>query len=105
MNDLISRLVALEAIRRLRGEIHTYPSDGCQKILIDKAEAQTELMLLPTACVSAQEWINFAKFVAKEVIQEDFGDSAFAEVACRKLNNLGIIEKRGDTWHYEEEEE
>ena len=49
MNDLISRIMAVEAIRRLRGEIHTYPSDGCKKILIDKAEAQTELMLLPPA--------------------------------------------------------
>ena len=53
MNDIISRAAAIETIRRLRGEIHTYPSDGCKKILIDKAEAQTELMLLPTP----QKWM------------------------------------------------
>ena len=52
MNDLISRAAAIEAIRKLQGKLEITALDGREKMLIDKAEAQTELMLLPTA----QKW-------------------------------------------------
>ena len=46
MDDLISRQAALEAIRTLQ----TYKLfSGDDMILIDKAQVQTELMMLPSA--------------------------------------------------------
>lgn len=50
MDDLISRQAAIDAVRRLQ----TYKlSEGDDMLLVDKAEVQTELMMLP----SAQQWI------------------------------------------------
>ena len=50
---------------------------------------------------------EFAHFVAKQVCRDDFEDEsgAFAEIACRKLNKLGIIKKENDNWVYEFEVE
>lgn len=47
-------------------------------------------------------YIEFADWVAEEVMREDFGDSFFAEVACRKLYRLGIITMEGEKWKLEE---
>lgn len=46
------------------------------------------------------EWIEFAQFVAKEVLDECFEDNAgaFAEIACRKLVKLGMVEVDGDVY-------
>lgn len=52
------------------------------------------------------EWIEFARWVAKEVLDNYFEESsgAFAEIACRKLVKLGLVEvkdnvykRKGDT--------
>ena len=46
MNDLINRQAALDTVRQLQ----TYKlSEGDSMILVDKADVQTELMLLPSA--------------------------------------------------------
>ena len=46
------------------------------------------------------ELYRFVKWVAKEVCRDDFEENAgvFAEVCCRKLHNLGIVDKDGDNW-------
>lgn len=44
---------------------------------------------------------DFANWVASEVIKEDFDeDGCFAELACRKLWRLEIIDCRDDEWVY-----
>ena len=45
----------------------------------------------------------FADWVASEVCKEDFSDNAefFAEVACRKLEKIGIIKSDNNKWIYE----
>ena len=45
-DDIISRQMAIDAIRNIRAITGTHDDEI---LLIDKAEAQTELMLLPTA--------------------------------------------------------
>ena len=46
----------------------------------------------------------FAEWVASEACQEDFENmwslGAFAEVACRKLYALGVVQKFRDEWVY-----
>ena len=51
------------------------------------------------------EVINFCEWVANEVLKEELWEvnsDSFAEIACRKLYKLGIIEKQGDSWVYKE---
>lgn len=50
--------------------------------------------------------IAFAHWVAKEVAREDFEEDAdiFAEIACRKLFKMNIIQKKGSKWAYIGEE-
>lgn len=56
--------------------------------------------------VEAEPYKEFCEWVASEVCTEDFEDlwslGAFAEVACRKLYALGVVQKQGDEWHYED---
>lgn len=51
------------------------------------------------------EGVDFAKFVAKWVVNDNFQEDAevFAELACRKLHKLGIVEIDGDTYKLKEE--
>lgn len=46
------------------------------------------------------ELMNFARFVAKEVLDDNFKDNAdcFAELACRKLVKLGLVELDEDIY-------
>lgn len=50
--------------------------------------------------LSKKRLLNFACFVAKEVMRDDFEETAgaFAEVACRKLHHLGLIKTDGEYW-------
>ena len=52
------------------------------------------------------ELYRFADWVASEVCREDFEDNsgAFAEIACRKLYSLGLLEKDEDLWIYNDKE-
>ena len=52
------------------------------------------------------ELYSFADWVAKEVCRDDFEENAgaFAEIACRKLHNLGIVEKTEELWCYDTED-
>ena len=46
--------------------------------------------------------LDFAEFVAYEIIDERFNDrfnaDAFKEISCRKLGRIGIVKKDADSW-------
>ena len=46
------------------------------------------------------EWEVFARWVAKEVLDDYFEESsgAFAEIACRKLVKLGLVEVKDNVY-------
>lgn len=47
--------------------------------------------------------LKFLHWVAKEVVDEgnwDTNSISFPEIACRKLNKLGIIDTDGRRWIY-----
>ena len=48
---------------------------------------------------------DFAKFVARWLMRDDFEESAgaFAELACRRLLELGIVQKDGEYYTLGEE--
>ena len=49
----------------------------------------------------------FAKWVATEIFNDmwEYNKDAFAEIACRKLEKLGIVRAKGDEWELVEEQE
>ena len=57
------------------------------------------------AADAIEELVRFAHFVAQEVVVTDeeweLNNLAFPEIICRKLNNLGVVSKAGEMWHYE----
>ncbi len=55
MDDLISRQAAIEAVRNMWGIVSPISDDV---LLIDKAQAETELMMLPTAEPRKGKWIS-----------------------------------------------
>lgn len=77
-----------ELLKRLR----SHNGWALNKTLDDAADAIEELM-------------RFAHFVAREVVVTDeeweLNNMAFPEIICRKLNNLGVVSKNGELWHYE----
>lgn len=53
-----------------------------------------------------KDYKEFCEWVASEIIDEELWElnyGAFAEIACRKLNKLGIVKTDGDKWVYENE--
>lgn len=56
----------------------------------------------------AIEALKFAQWVAEEVIDEDLWElnhGAFGEIACRKLEKLGIVRAKSDEWELIESED
>lgn len=43
---------------------------------------------------------DFAHWVAHFIFFTGIKDDVFTELACRKLNKLGIVESRNDEWFY-----
>lgn len=50
---------------------------------------------------------QFAKWVATEIFDDnwEYNKDAFAEIACRKLEKLGIVRANGDVWELVEPQE
>ena len=70
--------------------IHDYENgdavDPCNdELLLDAADAIEELLA-------------FARFVAREAIGTGDDDGVSAEILCRKLNKLGLVEIDGEFW-------
>ena len=59
--------------------------------------------------IEAEPFKAFTHWLASEVCTEDFEDKwslgAFAEVACRKLWSLGVVQKFRDEWVYVDKDE
>ena len=50
---------------------------------------------------------QFVKWVATEIFDDmwEYNKDAFAEIACRKLEKLGIVRAKGDEWELVEPQE
>lgn len=69
------------------------------------SELKTELQNIIKAR-QQDEWTDFANFVAEWVVNDNFFEEntdIFAELACRKLVKLGIVDIDGDTYKLKEE--
>jgi hypothetical protein len=116
--DLISRQAAIEAVHKSIFDFFDVCDDDEESPMTYKDELLLEVNKAITtqikAVVSAQPieaepFKAFAHWVASEVCNEGFEDmwslGAFAEVACRKLYALGIVQKFRDEWVYVDKDE
>lgn len=80
----VASIACTDLSMRLR---RTFEADELvnQRILLDAADAIEELLA-------------FAKFVARQAIDTGDNDGVSAEILCRKLNKLGLIETDGEFW-------
>lgn len=86
-NDLISREDLKEALAK---EIKTNDMNLWLKILLVIDSVQT-----------VEPDREFAKWVTKMIFDnqvEDFDFEMFSELACRKLEKMGLVEKTEDEW-------
>ena len=66
---------------------------GLREINMPRTAKQME-----DAADAIEELLAFAKFVAREAIDTGDNDGVSAEILCRKLNKLGLIETDGEFW-------
>jgi len=91
--DLISRKRVVEWL------------ENCTDDSIEHA-IDSNLEFIPSAEPKTENWKDFALWVAKEIFYEwEYNKDAFAEIACRKLNKLGIVKANGDKWELVEPQE
>ena len=79
----------------------SYPSAVAYLTLNDKKWLKATIKALE------QEPYDFARWVAREIFDENWEynkDANFAEIACRKLEKLGIVRAKGDEWELVESE-
>lgn len=82
-------------INKLQHIRNNYPSKNIENLETDKA------------LYRAIKALDFAQWVAEEVIDEELWDlnsNGFAAIACRKLEKLGIVRANGDEWELIESE-
>ena len=112
------RLIDADALKKALTEAHinrTLTFDiatfGCVMSAIDNAPTVETDMDFAKECYAVGyedgkterpqgEWIDFARWVAKEVLDDYFEESsgAFAEIACRKLVKLGLVEVKDNVY-------
>lgn len=46
------------------------------------------------------DYEDFAHWIAKQIFFKEVKDDLFVELTCRKLAELGIVEKRDNEWFY-----
>lgn len=85
-----------EAIEILKAHISIY--DCCKAD--HEANEAIDLAVKALKEKPQAEWIEFAQWVAKEVLDNYFEESsgAFAEIACRKLVKLGLVEVENNVY-------
>ena len=81
--------------------------DAVSEWLYDKTRKEsieTVIKAIPSAEPKTEQ---FAKWVATEIFDDmwEYNKDAFAEIACRKLEKLGIVRAKGDEWELVEPQE
>lgn len=78
--------------------------ETCAKEHIQLAEWLRELKQLKE---QEPKTVQFARWVATEIFDDswEYNKDSFAEIACRKLAELGIVRAKGDEWELVESQE
>lgn len=121
--DCISRAEAQTEIMMFAGneknndDIYIKVSDAVELLReLPPVQPQTEILLnqhdselnrVKDELETKADYKAFAEWVASEIFTEEweYNKDAFAEIACRKLNKLGIVASEGNVWTLKESED
>lgn len=86
-------LVSVKAVERVLNLVFRGHRDKKPKRLLDQEQKA--------------DYKSFCEWVANEIFSEnwEYNKDSFAEIACRKLEKLGIVAGEGDEWKLKESEE
>lgn len=105
--DAISR----KALLKLMGEVPFNWTDSDKELQEVEDYRNFRNMVEQLPPVKPQEpktdYKSFCEWVANEIFAEDweYNKDSFAEIACRKLEKLGIVRAKGDEWELVEPQE
>lgn len=94
VGEMVNKQAVLEKaydISEIDGEHFTEP-----RMVVDIDDIQKLPLVKPQEPKAGQ----FAEWVAEEIFDDnwEYNKDAFAELACRKLEKLGIVRAKGDEW-------
>lgn len=105
-------MVIEEAIKELQEEWDVFLEETSLKYKTENGfqkelEDNSDLKKVVEANYMAIKSLEFVKWVANEIFDEEweFNKDSFEEVACRKLEKLGIVRKTDNGWVLVESEE
>ena len=76
------------------------------QIILDVCKGRIKDVAIPSAEPNTGHLKDFVMWVANEIFDTwEYNKDAFAEIACRKLNKLGIVKANGDKWELVEPQE
>lgn len=78
--------------------LHLAGHDG-SRVLYDNENPRTEIYITPIEKTAE----NFSRWLVEQIFFKNIDDDLFIELACRKLADLGLIEKTADEWIYKED--
>ena len=88
--------------RKLNYELSTYMREtGIDEMPYEYAtKAIDDAPTIVAISSKVKQWKDFAVWVANEIFDDtwEYNKDAFAEIACRKLEKLGIVKAIGDEW-------
>ena len=101
------RLVDADAFKAEGRELYREAGWDLREVHYSQLDMECNIDMMPT--IEAEPFKTFAHWVASEVCNTGFEDmwslGAFAEVACRKLYALGVVQKFRDEWVYLDKDE
>jgi hypothetical protein len=97
MDDLISRQAVIDI---------TWEEPSYTDALNVLTEVRDKVKALPPVKPQEPKTEQFAKWVASEIFDEwEYNKDTFAEIACRKLEKLGIVRAKDNEWELIESKE
>ena len=84
-----------------------YTHEMAIKAVDDEIKEKAKADFIALCAEQEPKMEQFAKWVASEIFDEnwEYNQDAFAEIACRKLEKLGIVRAKGDEWELVESKE
>ena len=98
-------LIAIQALQAQADGDYISRQDAIE-FFKDDVYVVNELKNMATVAIPSAEPYDFAKWVASEIFDDmwEYNKDAFAEIACRKLEKMGIVRAKGDEWELVEEQ-
>ena len=95
------RAIDADAFKAEGRELYRYKGWDLRDVHYSQMDVECNIDNMPT--IEVEPYIEFCNWVAEEIFgaEGDYWEKvqdAFPELACRRLQKLGIVHKEGGTW-------